>query len=537
MLKKLRLHNIILVEDAHIDFSPKLNVITGETGSGKSAILEALRLLLGERSDASIIRNGSEKAFVEGTFDHLNDSVLKLLEEAGVDHDTDEELSVRREIQTNGKNRCFINQQQVQLAFLRKIGQNLIRIAGQHASQDLFSLEAHRNLVDLHGNLTDLLKRFKESYQKTLSLSKELEQIIQSEAQRVREIDHCQKELQEIDEAQLKEGEEESLFAEYSLLSNSKELLERVNEIDQLLLGDRNPILIALQRQRATFDAIVQLNPKMQEIASSYQNALLELEEVAYCLRRSKGHLLADPDRLEVLNDRLSLINKLKRKYGESLEEIFVFYQKTQHHLAFLEKAEERIEELQKHLQESQNQTDQLAQELSEKRKNAAKLMDTQMTQELQSLNMTKAVFSISITEQSRTLSGDDKVEFYLQPNLGERSIPIREGVSGGEVSRVLLALYVLLAGKESVSTLIFDEIDANIGGETASLIGEKLKGIGEQHQVICVTHFPQVARHGHHHLQISKQEKSGRTMTLITLLDINEKVKELNRMAGHTTT
>ncbi|CUI17120.1 DNA repair protein recN [Candidatus Protochlamydia naegleriophila] len=536
MLKHLRIQNIILVENADISFSSGLNILTGETGSGKSAIMHGLSLAIGERADTSLIRKGCDKGVVEAIFDLDLLNLTQLLAEGGIEHEHGQELIIRREISLSGKSRVFINNQLAHASFLRKFGSQIVRIVGQHANQTLLSLDYHREVLDLYGSLSTYVQEFQTSYELESDLKTRLDQLVQQEAQRLREIDICQRELEELDEAQLKAGEDEELFAEYTLLFNAEELAEKIQEINLALSGERQAILTALNRQKQTLESLVSFDPHLQETAQAFQNAMLELQEISHTLRHYQSRLNHDPERLHIVNERLTLLNRLKRKYGSTLDDILTYQTVAQEKLLRLENADAEIETLQAELQIAEAKTNHCAQILSDQRQQFSTQLQEHLTSQLHSLNMSKAEFKVSVTPQKRTQYGDDKIEFFLQPNVGEHQIALKDGASGGEISRVLLALQTLLAGKEQTSTLIFDEVDANIGGETATIVGDKLKEIGLQHQVICITHFPQVANLAHHHIQISKVEKEGRTITQIQELDPASRQQELARMAGFKT-
>lgn len=416
---------------------------------------------------------------------------------------------------------------------MRKLGLQLVQIVGQHANQCLLSLDYHREVLDLYGNLHSLLHRYQQIYDTEKKLRQELEQLIQQEAQRLREIDVCQREIEELEEAQIKEGEDEDLFAEYTLLSNAEEVSTKIGEINQSLSGERQPLLAILNRQKQSLEALVHFDASLRETAQAFQNAFLELQEISHTMRYYQSRLHFDADRLHEINERLTLLNRLKRKYGATVEEILAYQTQTRAKLKRLENADSEIENLQQQLQEAEAQTQQFAHELTYKRQQCALEFEKALTMHLHSLNMSKAQFYIQVASQKRTREGDDRIEFFLCPNVGEHQIPLKEGASGGEISRVLLALQTLLAGKEQTATLIFDEVDANIGGETATIVGDKLREISQQHQVICITHFPQVASQADHHLQISKEEKDGRTLTIVQELDSLSRQLELARMAG----
>ncbi|MFI0435812.1 MAG: DNA repair protein RecN [Parachlamydiaceae bacterium] len=533
MLKQLNIQNIILIEKTSISFYPGLNILSGETGSGKSAIMHGLGLAIGQRSDTSLIRRGCEKGIIEAVFESDNLTITSLLNEGGIDHEIGQEIIIRREISLSGKGRIFINNQITQLNFLRKLGSLLVQVVGQHANQSLMSLEHHRSIIDLYGDLEPTLTRFHQTYDHEKTVREKLDALIQQESQRLREIDICQRELEELDEAQIKEGEDENLFAEYTLLSNAEEVSNKINEINQTLSGERHPLIVTINRQKQLLESLLPFDPFLQDTYQSFQNVCLELQEISHTLRHYESHLHFDSNRLQEIDTRLSLLNRIKRKYGGTIDEVLSYQGNTQAKLNRLENAENEIEELQDLVKEAEDRTNLIAKDLSTKRKHYAHLFELALTDHLHSLNMPKAQFSVELTKQKRTRDGDDRIEFFLSPNVGEHKIPLKEGASGGEISRILLAMEALLAGKEKTETLIFDEVDANIGGKTAAIVGDKLKEISSQHQVICITHFPQVANQADHHLQISKEEKEGRTLTIVQELDSSLRQKELSRMLG----
>lgn len=534
MLKQLRISNLVLVEQADIHFKTGFHVLTGETGAGKSAILAALQLVTGDRADSDIIRRGAEKGSVEAVFE-IDDrhDLLQQLDEAGIDHDQNELLIFRREISSAGKSRAFINQQPVQVTLIKQLASSLIEIVGQHANRKLLSTESQRQLLDSYGELNEQVKAFAETWQQEISSRKELEDLISGESLRLRDIEVCRMELEELEQANLKDGEDEEHFAEYSRLSNSEEILANINDLLEILNGERQGVLPLLNRRKTALDHLSKIDAELNETVSSFSNALMELQECSYTLTRYLGKLEFSPERAAELNERLTLISKLKRKFGKTVAEILLYKQKLIDKLDTLENCDTRIEQLQKNLDLLTQANLQKLLKLSENRKAAAAKLESAITKQLAQLNMPKVVFEIKITPQPAGRSGADHVEFYITPNVGERSIPVKDCASGGELSRLLLSLQVLLAGKEQLSTLVFDEIDANIGGATANIVGEKLKEISQSHQLLCITHFPQVAQHATHHFQIAKEEIEGRTMTKIASLASGARRKELDRMAG----
>lgn len=537
MIHKLSIHNIILVENATLTLKSGFNVLSGETGAGKSAVLAALNLLSGCRADTELLREGAEKGVVEGLFDISgNQEVATFLENAGIEHSDDEELIIRREITSSGRARIFINNQSVQLSLLRAVGSCLIESVGQHASQRLLDLDQHRTILDTFGEHTKLLNTFRTLWEEESTLKARLNTMRADEAKRLRNIEICRDELAELQEAAMKEGEEEELFSEYSLLSNAEERHNNAHTLSTALSGERGIIGLLTQQQRH-FDLLAKLDNTLLEAAEGYKTAVVELSEVAYTLQHYLAGIDCSPEKLNYLNDRLTLINKMKRKYGPTIADVHAYHAATEEKLDALENADSIIDELINKITTIETQCHAAAQALTAARTKAARQLEKNVVKHLRELNMADAQFHVDCSPQKRTLHGDDKIEFFLAPNIGERQLPVRECASGGELSRLMLAIQTLLAGKEQTPTLIFDEIDANIGGATASIVGEKLRAIGARHQVICITHFPQVAAQAEHHIQISKKTHRGRTITLVQELDKESIELELNRMRGYSLT
>jgi len=529
MIRLLKIQNLILIESAEIPFGERFNVLSGETGSGKSAIMEGLKIAFGQRSDSALIRKGSDKAIVEAAIEVRSGSpVHRLLADAGIDHTDGEELLIRREISATGKSRAFVNHQLVQISFLKQLGDFLVSIVSQHANQQLLTIDHHRLILDTFANLNESVEVFGGHFKRELETARKIKELKASESARLRELEVCRIEIEEIEEARLREGEDEELYREFALLTSTEDRLKAAQEVYQALNG-----IAPLKRLKASFEFLTRQDPKTASTAQSFTQALLELEEVANEMRRYLTSLEANPERLNQLNERLALLTKLQKKYGSSFAEIQQYLAKQKMRAAFLENADNAIEELQRELAELQQKNWVEIASISKKRHQFAAKLGKAVTSELHLLNMPNAEFLVAITAQEVTNSGQDRVEFLLKPNVGENCIPIRDSASGGELSRVLLALKTLLAGKEAKSALVFDEVDANIGGSTASIVGDKLKALGLNHQVICITHFPQVARHADTHWQISKSEKAGRTVTQVVALDKKSREQEILRMLG----
>lgn len=562
MLKHLHIENIILIEEADIPFEDGLNVITGETGAGKSALIHALALVLGERANISAIRHGAEKGVVEATFSvDQNSEIIRLLQEAGIEVEKDEDLYIRREVSTLGKNRCFIQNRAASLALVKQVGNGLVNFVSQHANYLLKESAVHRAWVDQFGQLQKDVDLFSESWKRLQKIDQEIAHMRQEGAKRVREGETLQREIQEIAEADLQAGEEETLCEEHNRLAHAEELMQTIDGIIHGLDGEEGSAHAILRPLKGQFASISTMDSRLEGIAESYGRILLELQEIVYSLQTYLGKIESNPFRLQELNDRLAVISRMKKKYGVSIDEMIAYDRDAKERLTFLENLEESVVQREKEKKSLEQQCQILASTLTQKRKEAAKRLESAVTGELYSLHMDKSVFEIRVSLNSRCESGDDQVEMYLAPNVGEKSVPLKESASGGELSRVMLALQTVgvqkekiestrisqrFSGKDDVTncsymqrgcekcgSIVFDEIDANIGGKTATAVGEKLQHISINQQVICITHFPQVAAQAHHHIHIRKEEKNGRTRTQVYVLDQEGRKEELVRMVG----
>lgn len=528
MLCQLNIKNVALIENTEVCFERGLNVLSGETGSGKSALMEALQLALGTRTDPTLIRQGAEKAHVQAHFDLSQyPALITFLEEKGIAIEDPSAITLSREITIAGKSRGFINHQLVQLQLLKQLGVKLVEIVSQHANHKLFEVDYHREILDLYGNID--LQNFKTLWKEYAKISEGLKILLDQVPSRAREIETCERQIEEIEEASLREGEDEELFEEFSRLSSVEERLKAAEKI-----------LNALRQSLAIFSSIKgdsqSLNAKdtsIKEDLQSLSQVQLEIEELTHTFQRYVHRAEVDPQKLDQLDERLSLLNRLKKKYGATVSDIEQHLKEQKKRLEEFHKLDQRIEELTAEQARVNEQLLAAADSLTKARKKAADSLIDKVNMEFSSLHMKKAEFHIEITPQTLSTSGADHIEFYLMPNVGEKLIPIKDGASGGEIARVLLALHLILAGRTGISILIFDEIDANIGGQAARVIGEKLQQLGKNIQVLCITHFPQVARYANHHLQISKSTTKGRTKSQVDVLDKEERELELARMVG----
>ncbi len=531
MIKVLRIFDLILVENADICFKKGFNVLSGETGSGKSAIMAAISLALGFRADTGYLRQGKERGAVEAVFDFPEDPLFfELMEQSGIAFEPQEELIVRREIASSGKSRAFVNNQLVTAAFLRKIGNYLVKFVGQHAGQELQSVEFHRDVLDRFGKCS--AAPFASFYQQLGLLKRKLGTLAESEGERMRELETLRWQLEEIIEIDPQPSEDEDLFQEYQLLTNSEEFGGKCREISRAL-GGRQAAIENLNLLKKPFEQLLEIDPSMEETYKLFEQSILELQEISCELSRAEARCEYNPERLAKVSERLASIHQLKKKYGPSIEDVHNYKKQLEQRLEELDTADWQIQSIEKEIAKQQAECSRLAFLLTAQREEAAKFMEKSLQQHLRSLNMPKVEFRIGITKQDRTQFGDDRVEFFFRPNTGENEISVTDSASGGELSRIMLSLQVLLAGKDRIPAIIFDEIDANIGGRTAKAVGEKLKAIGKSHQVLCITHFPQVAEQAAHHFQISKEEIAGRTLTIVQSLDSSSRSAELERMRG----
>lgn len=526
MLKFLNIKNLILIDSCEVEFHPGLNILSGETGAGKTALLEAISLLSGARADTGSIRHGADKAVIEGGFEIANTPlVIQTLQEAGVECDPTEYLILRREISRSGKNKALINCQMVPLPLLGKVGALLIDIVSQHSHQELRTSEKQRGLIDLFAGAREELLTFQKLWHKGKELSKKLAALKEELSLRERLLETCLREEREIEEASLKAGEEELLFEEYNRLANIQELTEKTTMITEGI----QDFPAELARYKGICQELSQLDPLFKESTQLLHEASIAIKETYHSLAGYLGQLEYHPRRFDYLEERLKLLDKLKRKYGNPLEYLETLKTRSLQ-LGSLDLEMEATEAAHR---EAEANTALAAANLSLKRKNGAALWSQELTHTLHSLNMPHALLQIQVREAERTLSGEDAIEFWLKPNQGEEPISVKESASGGELARLLFSIKTTLATRNGTPTLIFDEIDANVGGKTASIIGAKLHGLGECRQVVCITHFSQVALYADHHFSVSKEEQEGRTVATVTYLDQPGRDKEVQRMLG----
>lgn len=535
MLTSLRIQNLALVEELSWSLSSGFTAITGETGSGKSIIIGALKLLLGERADKTLLRTGAESCTVEAIF-HLEDA-SKLngqLADQGIEPCTDSELILKRTFSANGTNRQFVNCCATTLSVLKSIGDSLVDLHGPHDHQSLLSSEKQLDLLDSYAGAESLRSEYLSIYRKLSQLTAEHADLSASEASLEREIDLLRHQSQEIDSAELNADEEESLLARYTVATNSRRLIELSTRISQRLAEADDAALPLLSEIQRLFRDLERIDPSTSEIGRSFTNSVAELEEVANSIQRYSENLDIDAEQLARLEERVSLVESLKRKYGKTVPEVIAFGENVNARLHKIESRGEELDRLSRAIEETRSKLLEIGAKLGQKRQSAAPKLAKDITSQLRSLGFKKSEFNISLVPSAHpSASGLESVEFLFAPNLGESAKPLKLIASSGEISRVMLAVKTSLAAQDRIPLLVFDEIDANVGGEIAQAIGAKMQSLGQEHQVLCITHFPQVAALASSQFVVTKEYVKDRTVSQLTKVKDGSRIDEIARMLG----
>ena len=544
MLQLLVVENYAVVERLRVRFHPGLNLLTGETGSGKSIVVDALGLLLGGRASADMIRTGEPQARVAGVFDVRESSaVRKLLEPAGLETE-DGELLIEREILASGKSRAFVGSRPVALSVLRELAPCLADIHGQHEQQLLFSAEAQRDLLDAFAGNAELVEQTAATYRQWRATEAELRELERSEQEKLRALDLWTFQRREIESAAIEPDEDAALERERRVLQNVQRL-EEAAAAAYAALYDSPESAAALARQAAKrVDELCRIDSSLEGLREQLKTADLSLQEAAYGLRDYLSRLEANPQRLEEVETRLAALDRLKRKYGASLAAVSEFLEKVRGQIAAVENAGERMEKLKREQARLAAEFGKRAADLSERRAAAARKLEKRVAAELAPLGMESAVFRVELAAAEWSESGADAVAFLVSANPGEDPRPLERVASGGEISRIALALKTCLAAARRAGesgtqrTLVFDEVDAGVGGGAAEAIGRRLKRLAASSQVLCVTHLPQIASFADHHYRVDKQEVRGRTVATVEELDAAGRTREIGRMlSGQTLT
>lgn len=538
MIQQLYVKDFAVIDSLDLEFGPGLNILTGETGSGKSVIVDAINVALGERAGADAIRSGCDRSVIEAVLDVslLDGEGLAILEDAGFAPE-EGRIIVSRELHRTGKSQCRINGRPSTVALVKDVTDRLVDIHGQHDHQSLLRSERHLDMLDEWCGDEALRERAQvaEAYGRLCALQSELRQLESDQRERARTIDLYQFQIEEINNARLQPGEEDELLADRTRLANAEKLHGAASAAFEAI-GDRSQDVCALDKLSEGVEALQDLaglDPQLQPAIEGLQQALYQVEDAARELRGYRDAVEFNPERLEAVEERLDLLRTLKRKYGETIEEIISYGQEIERKLDALMHSEERTEELSAEIERAQTEAVEHARKLSEMRRAGGNDFAARIVKELETLSMPNAAFEVSQQDKDVDSTGIDNVEFLISANPGEPVKPLAKIASGGEMSRMMLAIKSVIASEERLPTLIFDEIDVGVGGRTAEVIADKLQVLSRRSQVVCITHLPQIASRPSDHFQIEKQLSDGRTVVRVRRLSDEERVEELARMLG----
>lgn len=533
MLSLLHIENIAVIEQADISFDKGFNVLTGETGAGKSIVIDAISAILGQRAYRDMIRTGTNKASVRAVFTKVPN--FPWFEENGVEYD--EETVIQRDIFLDGKNVCRVNGTLVTVAILHKLGIQLINIHGQHDSASLFDEENHLRFLDAFADNGALLADYREKFAAVSELRRQIDRMTMDEGEKLRRMETLKYQISEIEKADLKSGEDEVLEQRRKLLQNSEKLSQGLEEASEALLGgDDSDGAAALLAQAAyALSRIARYSDDYTGFQERLTDLKYQVQDIADEVRDSLDELSYSADELETIEARLDIIHRLRRKYGADCDEILAYLDKAQKELDEIEFADDRVEQLKKKLAKQEKQAWDAALALRKNRQEQGTVMAEKILSELSQLDMPRVQFQCRFRETELTSEGADAVVFYLSANAGEDLKPLSKVASGGELARIMLSMKNVLAEKDAVDTLIFDEVDTGVSGRAAQRIAEKLKSLASHKQVLCVTHLPQLAALADTHMLIAKSEHDGRTYTTVTPLDRKGRAMELARIIGGT--
>jgi len=531
VLSLLHIENIAVIECADITFDAGFNILTGETGAGKSIVIDAISAILGERAYRDMIRTGTNKASVRAVFTDVPE--LAWFADNGVEYDP--ETIIQREVHLDGKNVCRVNGTLVTVSILRKLGIQLINIHGQHDSASLFDENNHLQFLDAFAENGELIEAYQEKFGEVSKLRKEIERFQMDESEKLRRMETLRYQIEEICKANLQIGEDEALEQRRKILQNAEKLSAGIHTAVECLYGSDDTdgaasLLAEAERELARLSRFTDVYTELHEKVA---DLMYQVQDAAEELRDARDDLSYSADELEQIEARLDVIHRLRRKYGSNCEEILLYLEHAQKELDEIEFADDHVERLKLKCQKAEKEAWDAAIALRENRVNAAKLLSERILSELAQLDMPKVQFTCNFTETELTSIGADLVAFYMSANAGEALKPLSKVASGGELARIMLAMKNVLAEQDQVATLIFDEVDTGVSGRAAQKVAEKLRSVAKSKQVLCVTHLPQLAALANTHLLIAKEERNGRTYTTVTPLDLEGRKRELARIIG----
>ena len=535
MLKTLCIENIAVIEKADIEFSKGFNVLTGETGAGKSIVVDSINAILGERTSKELVRAGSENAFVTAYFEDINSEVKQKLNEFDLPCEDDGTLMLSRKISAQGKSTCRINGSVCTVSMLKEVGNLLVNIHGQHDSQTLLNADYHYRFVDMYGSLDGVLDEYKQSFRQLLSVRKQLKALTMDADERDRQIELLDYQIKELTDAEIKVGEWDELKKRKNLILNSQNLLQSLNSALAAFNGsdDYSGISTLLSTAVKELGTVSDVDSDIKAVYDKAEALNDSVEVVKDALLDKINSIEFEPEELDRIEERLNLYYTFSNKYGETEQDMLYYLDEAVKKRAAFENSEEELEKLNVRYDEIFNQTVALAQKLTDLRKSTADKLGNEICKQLEFLDMPKIKFTTSFEKGNLSANGWDKIEFLIATNVGETAKPLAKIASGGELSRIMLAIKSIIAQKDSIDTLIFDEIDTGVSGKASRKIGLKLKELGAFTQVICVTHSAQIASVADSHFLIEKNVENDRTYTNVTVLDYDGRKNELARIMG----
>lgn len=534
MLELLHIENIAIIERADIVFGRGFNALTGETGAGKSIVIDALGAVLGQRTSRELIRTGAEKAFVSAEFSAVP-AKLPALAENGLAPEEDGSVLLQRELSGDGKNVCRVNGRPVTVAQLKRIGASLLNIHGQHDGQQLLDEEQHLVYLDRFGRVEGELGAYRASYDAMRETRRAIDALRMDEAEKARRVDMLRHQIGELERADLREGEEEELLARRNILRSGEKFLSAVAEADACLNGGEEGLgaVSAIKQAEDALRGLRSLGDEFVALSDRLESLRCEAYDLAETIRDKKGEYDFSPQELDAVEARCDQLYRLKKKYGADTAEMLAYLARSRDELDRIEYADDRIEQLRRTEKKQEAAAMEAARALSARRKAAAEELETRISRELSELDMPKLRFSIDFQEKELAEDGIDTVAFLMSANVGEALRPIQKIASGGELSRIMLALKNVLAEQDSVMTMVFDEVDTGVSGRAAQRVAEKLARLSRTRQVLCVTHLPQLAAMADVHFGVEKGEENGRTLTRVNVLDRAARRCEIARLSG----
>ena len=534
MLELLHIENIAVIEEADIAFRSGFNALTGETGAGKSIVIDAMNAVLGGRTSRDLIRTGTDRAFVSAAFSDVP-ATLPSLVECGVSPDENGELLVQRELTAEGKNYCRANGRPLTVAQLRRIGTALLNIHGQHDGVALLDEEQHGAYLDRFGQVDGPMAAYREAYEKMASLRAQIRALQMDEAEKARRMDSLRYQIKELERAELVPGEEEELEARRNLLRNGEKYMASLGGADEALSGgeDGYGAVSAIEAAENALYAIRTLDGELEEIYNRLREARIEVYDLAETLRDKRYAFDFSPEELDAVESRCDRLYRLKKKYGASVEEMLEYLEKSRAELEAMETADDTLLFLEGQMKKAREAVYAAGADLTAARKEAAAVLEQRIQQELRDLDMKKVRFAIAFEGKEPAEDGCDTVRFLMSANAGEDLKPISRIASGGELARIMLALKNVLSEQEEIATMVFDEVDTGVSGRAAQKVAEKLARLSRKKQVLCVTHLPQLAAMADTHFSVEKGERNGRTYTRVVMMDQEQRKAELARITG----